>query len=362
MISKAHRALLMVLGLFAALWFSGSSCGKGPVDPPPPEEKDYVIYMGDALLTNRYYAYHTKTGVVDSFTLPYPCYNSGLVASPDGSKLYLNPPGKIVEVSTESLTVTAEHPLSIERDYSIVELAISNDGKYLASCKRDLAIIDLGDYSVVFRDTARHSYPHFANSTSNLYSATRTNDLVSFYHVLECANGFAETTKSFDYGSANKILPDINNEERWYLFLYVGSGVFLFQVYDLSQDSVLFNKTVVPGHGEFVQTPDGSTLFYSQPDSKWMPVGIPACHIGKFDCFALDSIEEINTNTDGSEYFGIVCPVNELCLTPDGRRLIGTNLVRGQILDYDILAQKFIRRFEFCTYVEPISVTCQSIE
>jgi hypothetical protein len=92
-----------------------------------------------------------------------------------------------------------------------------------------------------------------------------------------------------------------------------------------------------------------------------LPDPIPgADHFTIFNCDRLKLEKEVDVITTYGNPFG-AWPINELCLSPDGRHLVGLGLDEGQLFDYDLKAEEFSRLINFNGFwTGPRSLTCQT--
>jgi len=232
-------------------------CEDKGVNPRP--AKDYRVYFADADHPYTYYAYHTATGVVDSFTLPYESWRAGLGISPDGKTMYLNPPGRIAEVSLDSYCVTAEHPTEAAGR----EVIASPDARHLAVIGSGLFILDITDFSIVYRNTDYAFNGRFSPDGSNLLCAG--SDSAGRYAMeVDIGSGFRERKVRFQNGGPWMVVSD-RTGKKWFAYLMIYNDLSLFEVYDVLGDSATFEYVFAPGHGDMVLTPDGRYLAFSQP-------------------------------------------------------------------------------------------------
>jgi len=103
--------IAVVCGIGLGVWLVGCGGDKGV---GPTEPKDYYVYFADGVDGEKYYRYHTGTGEVETFTLPYISWDCGLGISPNGETMYLKSEDRIVEVALDSLTVMGEHHTDIK--------------------------------------------------------------------------------------------------------------------------------------------------------------------------------------------------------------------------------------------------------
>ncbi len=342
MISKAHRALLMVLGLFAALWFSGSSCGKGPVHPPPPEETDYVVYILNSYPGTLCYAYHTLTGEVNEFELPYNGPESGLAVSPDGKKLYMNPPGRIVELEPDSLTVIGEYTLPFATEFNNTLLSVSPDGRYLITSKSySITIIDLSDYSILFRDTTQlYSNYYISDDSRYVYCAAYDSLQGTDFTTIDVQNSFTKHQQLlFGNGSFNDIKVSHDNTIL-YLVINVNYDNSLLRIYDRENDSILFEVLLCPGFCDMQLTNDENFVYLTQPGFGFW--GVPGIdELKKYETHSPYEVETIKVEKSDTSNPDIALIPRYICKTPDGRRLIGIDETSNVFFDLNLQTDDF---------------------
>jgi len=329
--------------------------------PEPVQPKDYYVYFGDAEASpNTYLRYNTGTCQLDSFDLPYNSWECGFGISPDGKKMYLHPDGFIAEVSLESLVVVAEHAISIkEAHYNVVprEVLVSPDNRHLAIVSGYVHILDMADFSVVYADTQSvYKFGWFSDDGGMFLSSGR--DSMDVTHVLELGlNGDYPVRKHyFDGGDPYRVIASADNR-RWFMLSYLGAGVSRFRVYDMPSESLLFSISMCPSNGDLEITPGGHYVFYSQPGS--LLIGCPPPkYITVFDVVANRIDRQIITFVDSLQLAG---PIGELCITPDGRHLVGVAFTIGQLFHYQINRQKVLNRLSFQGGIArwPHSLACQ---
>jgi hypothetical protein len=349
-ILKALSAVVLSAGLLALL-----GCGE---DKPtqPTEPRDYYIYFADQMSVNHYFCYHTGTGIIDSFTLPYDSWESGFGISPDGKTMYLNPDGHIIRVSLDSYVVIAENPVDIElphisRPRSII---VSPDGQYMAINRYDLYLLNVSDFSVVYHDTNETLNGRFAKN-GDIFICSGYDSIGGYALQIDMANGFAETKWRFASGGPLHVIPDADYK-RFFLYLHVYNDLFVFQVYDIASDSIIFSKSLYPGTGDMEITTDDWYIIFSQPGS-WISECPPPEYFTIFDIEGNCIDREVDAFVDSLR---IVYPTNELCLTPDGIHLIGIERYGGGLFDYDMQRHEFNRHVVINSNISLLfSLNCQ---
>jgi hypothetical protein len=350
-ILSALSAVVLSAGLLALF-----GCGE---DKPtqPSEPKDYLVYFADQMSVNHYFRYQTGTGIIDSFTLPYDSWESGFGISPDGKTMYLNPDGYIVKVSLDSHVVIAENPVDIElphisRPRSII---VSPDGQYMAINRYDLYLLNVSDFSVVYHDTNETLNGRFAKN-GDVFVCSGYDSIGGYALQIDMTNGFAETKWRFASGGSLHVIPDADYK-RFFLYLHVYTDSFLFQAYDIASDSVIFSKSLCPGLGDMEITSDGRYIIFSQTGS-WTHGCPPPRYFTIFDIEHNCIDREVDAFIDS---LGIAPAIGELCLTPDGRHLIGIGPgFEGWFFDYDIQRHEFDRQEVLRGTRSMFSLACQS--
>ena len=136
------------------------------------------------------------------------------------------------------------------------------------------------------------------------------------------------------------------------LFLYRGVGLWTwdFLVYDVLEDLIIFQQTLVPGAGRMALTPDGQKLFITNPgaglNDPWVEPG--------FEIYNVNS-NTVDTLIEDREYFSVnnwFAHPNHIVVTPDGRWLVilGGSPFRFALIVYDIekgelIFKKYIGHF-----------------
>jgi hypothetical protein len=326
---------------FAVLFGIGTmadGCGDSPTGPGSGKQPDYIVYFTHPDYHD-YYAYHTSSGVLDSFELPYKA-KWFIAISPGGGKMYMPTGTSIAAIDLKTNSLIREKP----QQSSGMELEISPDGHYLATemprpDHKGLQIIRTSDFSVVYQDTVWWSYGQFSQNNRSFYcridNMTESGPARLLYRLdLET---FRSETFALKSGLPYWVIPNFD-ESKWFIYAFHTDDIFEFQVYDRRQDSITFRKTLVPGNGYMVLTRDGKYVIFSQPGTPISGVP-PVTYFTIFDVQANSILKEVNLYPDHSFYF-----VDELCLTPDDKHLIGmAGWLVGDFFDFNLETMEFNR-------------------
>jgi len=328
---------------------------ENPFKPPPDtEEKDYKVYFADADHPYTYFAYHTATGVLDSFTLPYRC-DSGFAVSPDGTTMYLHTAHSVVVVDLDSLTLRAEHTLETKGN----QMSISPDGAFLGVLHTELTIVRTSDFSVVYHGAAYSFNGIFSSDSKTFYCATIDEQNYIYLNRIRLGDSLSVDSTYFADGATWRIVPT-RDESLWFLFLWIWNDIFVFEAYNTLTDSVIYRMGFAPGHGDMEITPDGRYVIFSQPGRLNSDVPPPP-YFTIFDVCANDIFREVNTTQTDNEGNPVYFPVGELCITPDGKHIIGTRgIVGGHIFDFDLQKMRFVNYLFIGDSRALIGLTCQS--
>jgi hypothetical protein len=303
----------------------------------PTEPKDYYVYLCDQFKPDFYFRYHIGIGEYDSIPAPYSTLRSGYCISPDGKTMYISPAdyGCIAELSLDSSIVVAEHPIDLNQGSSggwRRRVAISPNSHYLAIVDQFLHIYDTRNFNLIYSDTIdRFLHGEFSQGGGFFFCAGHDIDYTDFYVLkIDLARGLVETRWDFPQGAIYNVLCNVSINK---LFMYtrIYRDMFLFQVYDISMDSIIYTKSFCPGHGHMVITPNNRYIIYSQPGTIISDCVAPE-YFTVYD-FVRNRIDrEVDAFVDT---LGLVYPTDDLYVTPDGRHLIGISNLNG-LFDYDI--------------------------
>jgi len=317
--SSIKAAILIAAGILGlCLYFAACD---GPVEPRP--LKDYSVYFCDFRHNegNWYFAYHPTTNQLDSFWLPYA---SAPVISADGKKMYVSDRDHtmIAVVDLDSLVVIEQLPYK-------TAIAVSPDNQLIAVSGNGLYILRTSDYSEVFNDTDVVVRGVFFSNSQSFYGAVVNN----VYKVDLSDTLFPVTGKSFSDGLVKVVIPSLD-ETEWFLYLRFATDGYLFAVYDISSDSIIFRDYLYPGHGELEMTPDGRYVFYTNPGIE-NSFPDPPFWFKVYDVEKNQIHKVINTTGILDEPYEVGVPVSEVCITPDGRWLVAA--MSGEFSGYDFL-------------------------
>jgi hypothetical protein len=260
--------------------------------------------------------------------------------------MYLHPDDGIVEVSLDSFEVVAEHPIVLPKGFVTGpghQIVISPNGRYLATLNQYLNIVDLANFSVVYSDTGTISVNGwFTDDSKTFFCSNRS---VERFEVLEIVlNDSLEVRRHFfEAGSVSQIIASPDNR-LWFLMIYAGYGISVFQVYDAEKDSVIFRDVRCPGFGHMAITPDGRYVTYSRPGNMqgWCT---PYPYIIIFDVMGNKIDREVFTFNDS---IGAALAIDELWVTPDGCRFVGISspyLGFGHVFQYNLLSHMVEAQF-----------------
>jgi len=307
----------------------------------------------------QYYRYHTGTGLIDSFPAPYSTFQSAFTISANGKAMFIRPKnaGALIEYSLDSLVVIAEHPIIIKEHKSpgwSQRISISPKNRYVDVFNGYLQIYSTSDYSRVFCDTVNIVGFGTFNYSGSAYmcGSTDSNYTETYIRKIDLRDNCTETRWNTEYGFPNYVISD-RYISRFYLYLRVYGDAHLFQVFDIASDSVIFGKSFCPGTGFMVRSPDGQYIIFSQLGTLISDCPRPR-YFTIFDTWSCEIYRQVDALVDS---LGIVFPVGDLCITPDGKHLIGIGTVMG-LFDYDLNNHEFIRHVADPILL-PYSLECQ---
>ena len=351
-----QRFAVVVVACLGLMALFISCCDReNPIKPPPDTDTtDYKVYFADADHPYTYFAYHTASGVLDSFTLPYRC-DSGFAVSPDGTTMYLHTAHSVVVVDLDSLTLRAEHTLETKGN----QMSISPDGAFLGVLHTELTIVRTSDFSVVYHGAAYSFNGIFSSDSKTFYCATIDEQNYIYLNRIRLGDSLSVDSTYFADGATWRIVPT-RDESLWFLFLWIWNDYFVFDVYNTLTDSVVYRMGFAPGHGDMEITPDGRYVIFSQPGRLNSDVP-PPLYFTIFDVLRNRIYGEISTKGIADTISPNGLPVGEICITPNGRHLIGlAGGGTGQLFDFDLISMRFVRYIFFGWNKYPINLVCQS--
>lgn len=317
--------------IMTAAYLLLGSCDSNPTGPKPEEElKDYRVWFFDVGEVGRVkvYAYHPTTHCIDTFGID-PGVKGVMTASADGSLLYFcgGIGGETHVRETDSLNLVTILP------YGLVS-AVSLDGEYVCAHGSDgLRILRTTDYSVVYHDTILTRHAWFSADSRTLTAVSDYILQVTFTDTDTAVE--RRSSDLFDPRVVMQIVPTPDGT-KWLIYAtYPAFWTYVFHVYDVALDSIVFSELQSPGGGTISITPDGRYAFYGNPGT--MSPGPPrdtSFTVFDIEANAIDRVVPIQRRINGIE---IEYPylVGDMVVTPDGRWLVMNDKGPGIVL-YDI--------------------------
>ena len=349
--------LLAAASVMVCLW----ACDDKPTEPAEPDEpEDYYVYFASEVSTNQYFRYHTESGEIESFPAPINTLESAFDISSDGKTMYIreNQGNRIIEYSLDSLVPISEKTVSIQ-EYSpptrSQKIITSSNNRYIAVLNGYLHIYNIGDYSLIYRDTINKIGNGDFYQNGNVFFCWIEDTLSVIYGLkVDLICGIEETKWLIPNVSPHQIIPD-SDFEKLFIYAHVYNDNYSFQVYNINKDSVEFYKPFCPGLGDMEITLDGRYIIFCQPGS-----GLIGCPAPRYFTIFNTENNQIDREVDAFiDSLGIVFGVSELCITPDGRHLIGIGYMSNGIFDYNIRSFQF-NRFVVTGYIRfEFSLCCQ---
>ena len=169
----------------------------------------------------------------------------------------------------------------------------------------------------------------------------------------------AFTSKVFEEGLLYDFATS-SDETKWFLYLKIGPfDEFLFAVYDVVADSIIFDDYITPGFGGLVVSQDWRYVIYSNPGNMSYGGGPP--WIDVYDVDRNRRAEAINTRGVLEPPYDIGVPVQYLSLTPDGRWLaVSSGGGYPYLMTVDVQSMKIVRHLilDGARFLQPLK--CQS--
>lgn len=313
-----------------------------PFGPGRPGDFSVYVYE-DAYGLNRYWEYHTGSGVFDSFNLQVSPYGTMSISS-DGSRLYLTRPDKVAVVDIASREVVDELPFP-----GIASIVPSSDGRYLAlgdAVDEHLYLLKLPDYTVLFHDSFGAYGGDFCRGSTVFYTYDRSaNPVTRPLYRLEIGNdSFSVSRRVFDEGRVYKAVPSPDGT-RVFMFVGFGGSDCYFACYDPRSDSVIFMDRRFAAPGALVVTADGNRVYYTTPPSFFGGSTIyPNVFVYNVRENRLeDQIETYYYHEGATHNDTLHYPPSHMVITPDDRMLVG--LVPhepGYLLAIDAVRKKVV--------------------
>ncbi len=337
-VTKNLRYQLLFTAILSC-FLLGFSCDK-PTEPVP--VKDYVFYFNDASYFDRYFRYHSATKRVDTLNIPYNS-RAGFAVSADGSRLYLSDGIKTVVMTSDSFQVIAEIPYG-------GGVSVSPDNRFVAIVGIGIVMLSTKDYSLVFSDSIPVMRGKFSRDSRTFYCISSPNVI-----KVDIGNSTFDLTAKFFAGAALRwIIPSVD-ENKWILYRQFQTFGYLFEVYDVAQDSIVYQELLSPGAGDIEVTPDGRYVFYTNPGT--LLFGPPPGPLAVFD---IERNSVIDTILTPSPVNGFMVPRN-LCITPDGRKLVVIGARGyGEFSVIDVRKLEVIEHYYLGNNVDIWDVVCQN--
>ncbi len=294
-------------------------CGDNGTGPQPPAEKDYRVYFKDnGVQESQYFAFHTLTGQVDTLNIDFDP-DAVPTVSADGKFLYLAGSKTIgvVDLATGKVVSELSHGAS--------RVIVSPDGRLIAFSSDSLYVCNANDLTTLFTIDTTAALMAFSRDSRFLYGLSYSGDTASFLVNLNL-NDTGISFHRLPSAVASHLRPIAGDS----LFCYYedrGTCLERFVVFDLTNDSILFSDMLVSGGGT-AQTPDGRYVFYTEPLN---PSGCwPHPEILRVYDVQLNRVARIIdtrcVNPDLPDCDRHTFWLNSLCVTPDGRWVVGSPL------------------------------------
>ncbi len=282
-----------------------------------PDLRDYLIYFGDGAVRNMYNVYHTLTGQIDSLEIPA-AFIWSIRVSADGTLLYI-PQNQSVAVAD-----IASRSLVTELPYNWLRYAeVSADGRYLAFADEEIYVLRADDYSVVYHDTTNGDGPTFSLDGNTFFCQAGDGYTTPYYALVVDLSVDPPDTAHYNFpdGMVSRIVPSIDGR-FWYLFVRFATRGFIFEVYNVAADSVIFYDTLPDIGGYIRPTPDGRRVYYTHPGSILYPP--PPPQLSVYDVAANRLERRIDTYAVRPDGDTLWIWVWEMVVTPDNRNVICT--------------------------------------
>ena len=318
-------------------------------DPPnkPVSEIEYPFYFVGS--SNSIYRYHPSSRRVDTAVLQYRAYPN-MAVSADGKSLYLPYANSTVVVSSDSFSFITElhYP-------SNGGVAVSPNGEMVAIQGTDLNILSTHDYSVLYHDTVGSNGGVFSANSKSFYGLG--GHVVFRLDIQAGVKGFG---KSFSPHMVWTVVPT-NDETK--LLLSTGptpcSGRFL--IYDIVNDSIIYNRLLDAAPNRIVITPDGKYAFATSPGVIRQDCGPPPSSILMFDIEKNVLHEDISTEGLIGDSLHDYLPVDAMAVSPDGKLMIAcASLGGGDFIIFDLSRELIVDRNSVGNRTQLYWAACQN--
>jgi len=349
------RFLFSVISIFILCQFL-LNCNDDDNSVKPTDPTDYIIYFYD-FGYYQYLAYHTATGIIDTLTIPYQPNNEFSVSA-DGQLLFIPSDDIVAVIDANTLETVIELP------YLASEVAVSYDGQKIALIGGYLYILNTSDYSVIYADS----------NVNHVINGVFSKDGKSFYFFSTSwaslnelnMNGTVELTQVIPpaVGNDKKIWSVIPSSSDSRLYLYVECGgepyLYLFLVYDRTLDSLLFTDSLIPGDGNMALTNDEEYVIYTNPGNFPPLEPDPPYTFKVFNTSSFQIEDEISTLLINGNNDTVFFAVEEICLTPDNKYMLGISRSEfDEVIIYDFDKKEIIQAISLGGYRYFKRPTCQ---
>jgi hypothetical protein len=267
------------------------------------------------------YKYNPCLDEIDTVSLPvYPQKTLGLTVSADGERLYILRASTVVLIDIKSGEILKVF------NYDVRQVVVSPDGELVAFLVAELKIFRTSDFLPVFHDTVNIYNGRFAKNSHTLFASVWDDENLRFnaYWVkLQDENQI--TIKMFPSDalafSTAGVVPSVD-EDKLFLYMKFNSYDYLFSVYDVTSDSIIYNDYLTPGLGYIYPTSDGKLVFYTNPGG--FISGVPPSYsFCVYDVETNQFLKEINARLVFNETDTVYCPTHDLYITPDDKWVVG---------------------------------------
>ena len=320
-------AVYSIISLLIVSSFFISCRDDNPVNPPNPV--DYVVYFYD-YQNDMCFALHTATLLIDSFALPVQPRGE-ITVSADGFKLYVPIIDNVSIIDLESKNVIEQIPHTMIR-----EISVSPDGNLLALLGEELYILTTKNHTLLYSDSS-------GTPSDGIFSLDSKSFYCSFQYLayrLSLDSGFTVVKKNLSSDSEQNIVwritPSIM-EKRWFVYLrYAEPYLYSFSVYDTLTDSIIFTDYLIPGEGNLAMTSDGKYVIYTNPGTGYSFEPEPPYEFKIFNTYTNEIEDVISTVLVFNKIDTVKFPVDEICITPDNKWLVGTSHDYNEIIIFNL--------------------------
>lgn len=343
------KAAILIAGGILSLCLYFAACdSKKPVEPV--QLKDYSVYFCDLNSDDQYFGYHPLTGQLDSFSIPIKP-ERGMTVSADGKKLYLALADSSFVVDLDDLHNITKLPYSAGGG-----VAVSPDNQLVAILGNGLNILSTSDYSVIFDDTDGVRFGTFSTDSKSFYCLGGD----TYVYKVALDGSSPVTRKWLSGGWSYQIIPSVD-EAKWFLYSIIAECRYLFEVYDVDKDSVIFREYISPGNGEMELSLDGRYLFYTNPGFRISycidppPSSFTAFDVEKNQIHRVISTIGVFDGTNPDFW-----PIGSVEITPDGHWLVGMDTDFEALLVLDITKMEIEKYILLSGQRYLYGLTCQN--